>query len=109
MRAIACLPYLFLALIAGAGATGPVHRFEPTIPSPIDKSWQQELLVFRVAAPADSHWVEKSSAGRPTPSMDKDSTGFNLGGIYDFAENYHLLFSAGRGLTSPSALRATRM
>ncbi|HXQ52499.1 MAG TPA: hypothetical protein VN802_15500 [Stellaceae bacterium] len=27
-----------------------------------------------------------------------DSTGFNLGGIYDITENYHLLFSAGRGL-----------
>jgi hypothetical protein len=26
------------------------------------------------------------------------STGFNLGGIYDLTENYHLLFSAGRGL-----------
>lgn len=26
------------------------------------------------------------------------STGFNLGGIYDFTDNYHLLFSAGRGL-----------
>lgn len=28
----------------------------------------------------------------------KDSTGFNLGGFYNFNENYHLLFSAGRGL-----------
>jgi hypothetical protein len=27
-----------------------------------------------------------------------DSTGFNLGGVYDFTEHYHLLFSAGRGL-----------
>jgi hypothetical protein len=27
-----------------------------------------------------------------------DSSGFNLGGIYDFTEHYHLLFSAGRGL-----------
>jgi hypothetical protein len=25
------------------------------------------------------------------------SSGFNLGGIYDFTEHYHLLFSAGRG------------
>ena len=32
-----------------------------------------------------------------TPS-NKDSTGFNLGGTYDFNENYHLLFSAGRGI-----------
>jgi hypothetical protein len=28
----------------------------------------------------------------------KDTTGFNVGGIYDFNENYHFLFSAGRGL-----------
>lgn len=27
-----------------------------------------------------------------------DSTGFNFGGIYDFNEHYHLLFSAGRGV-----------
>ncbi len=27
-----------------------------------------------------------------------DTTGFNLGGIYDFNEHYHLLFSGGRGL-----------
>jgi hypothetical protein len=33
----------------------------------------------------------------------KDSTGFNLGGTYDFTENYHLLFSAGRGLQHASA------
>lgn len=28
----------------------------------------------------------------------KDSTGFNLGGVYDITENHHILFSAGRGL-----------
>jgi hypothetical protein len=27
-----------------------------------------------------------------------DSTGFNIGGFYDFTENHHLLFSVGRGL-----------
>ncbi len=27
-----------------------------------------------------------------------ESTGFNLGGSYDFTENHHLLFSAGRGI-----------
>jgi hypothetical protein len=27
-----------------------------------------------------------------------DSTGFNLGGFYDFTEHHHLLFSAGRGI-----------
>ncbi len=27
-----------------------------------------------------------------------DTTGFNLGGIYDITENHHILFSAGRGV-----------
>ena len=33
----------------------------------------------------------------------KDSTGFNLGGIYDFNENFHLLFSAGSGLQNAAS------
>jgi hypothetical protein len=28
----------------------------------------------------------------------EDSSGFNLGGFYDFTETYHLLFSAGQGI-----------
>ncbi|HXS42321.1 MAG TPA: hypothetical protein VN766_19160 [Stellaceae bacterium] len=32
-----------------------------------------------------------------------DQTGFNLGGIYDFNEHYHLLFSAGRGLQNAAS------
>lgn len=32
-----------------------------------------------------------------------DSSGFNLGGIFDFNENHHLLFSAGRGLQNAAA------
>lgn len=28
----------------------------------------------------------------------RDSSGFNVGGVYDFTEHHHLLFSAGRGL-----------
>lgn len=32
----------------------------------------------------------------------RDQTGFNLGGVYDFSEHYHLLFSAGRGLQNAS-------
>jgi hypothetical protein len=32
-----------------------------------------------------------------------DSTGFNLGGVYDFDEHNHLLFSAGTGLQHASA------
>jgi hypothetical protein len=40
-----------------------------------------------------------------TPSTidGKDSTGFDLGGVYDFTEHYHLLFSAGRGLQNATA------
>jgi hypothetical protein len=34
---------------------------------------------------------------------DVDSTGFNLGGSYDFDEHNHLLFSAGRGFQNASA------
>ncbi len=33
----------------------------------------------------------------------KPSTGFNLGGVYDFSEHYHLLFSAGRGLQNAAS------
>ncbi len=32
----------------------------------------------------------------------EDSTGFNVGGFYDFNEHNHLLFSAGRGLQNAS-------
>jgi hypothetical protein len=32
----------------------------------------------------------------------QDTTGFNLGGIYDFNDHYHLLFSGGRGLQNPA-------
>lgn len=31
------------------------------------------------------------------------STGFNLGGVYDFTDNYHLLFSAGSGIQHAAA------
>jgi hypothetical protein len=31
-----------------------------------------------------------------------DSTGFNVGGVYDFNDNLHLLFSAGRGIQHAS-------
>jgi hypothetical protein len=39
---------------------------------------------------------EPGSVGFPLGS--KATTSFNLGGKYDFSENYHLLFSAGRGV-----------
>lgn len=32
----------------------------------------------------------------------KETTGFNFGGIFDFSEHYHLLFSGGRGLQNPA-------
>jgi hypothetical protein len=44
---------------------------------------------------------EPGSVGFPLGS--KATTGFNLGGKYDFSENYHLLFSAGRGLQNATA------
>ncbi len=36
------------------------------------------------------------------PLGSKATTGFNLGGTYDFSESYHLLFSAGHGLQNAS-------
>ena len=33
----------------------------------------------------------------PNTLTAKASSGFNLGGVYDFSKSYHLLFSAGRG------------
>ena len=33
-----------------------------------------------------------------TTDGGRDSSGFNVGGVYDINEHYHLLFSAGRGL-----------
>ena len=33
----------------------------------------------------------------------RDSSGFNLGGVYDLNEHYHLLFSAGRGIQNMQA------
>jgi hypothetical protein len=41
-----------------------------------------------------------------TPSEEDGGsrTGMNFGGIYDFTENYHLLFSAGRDIKGPNLL-----
>lgn len=38
-----------------------------------------------------------------TGPTDKGSTGFNFGGSYDLNENYHVLFSAGKGLQNADA------
>jgi Putative MetA-pathway of phenol degradation len=37
------------------------------------------------------------------PIGTQNTTGFNIGGIYDFDKTYHLLFSAGRGLENAAA------
>ncbi|MDA8230113.1 MAG: hypothetical protein M0006_02120 [Magnetospirillum sp.] len=37
------------------------------------------------------------------PLGSRDATGFNIGAVYDFTENYHLLVSAGRGLQNVAA------
>ncbi|MGB9154492.1 MAG: hypothetical protein WCD70_15560 [Alphaproteobacteria bacterium] len=34
---------------------------------------------------------------------ERDSSGFNLGGTYDLNENYHILFTAGRGIQDVDA------
>lgn len=47
------------------------------------------------------HQTPSSTAGTGIPGFPlgtKDTTGFNIGGTYDFNETYHLLFSAGTGL-----------
>ena len=38
-----------------------------------------------------------------TSSLEKHESGFNVGGVYDFTDDYHLLFSAGRGLNDAKA------
>ena len=45
-----------------------------------------------------------SAPGSPGfPIGTTDTTGFNLGGTYDFDKTYHLLFSAGRGLDNATS------
>ena len=51
------------------------------------------------------HQTQSTTGGPGTigyPLGSRDSTGFNLGGVYDFTEHYHLLFSAGTGLQNAS-------
>jgi hypothetical protein len=51
------------------------------------------------------HQTASISGGPGTagfPLGSRDTTGFNLGGVYDFSEHTHLLFSAGRGLQNAS-------
>ncbi len=51
----------------------------------------QRQVTKQLALGAEVFHQTASMAGR------RDSTGFNLGGQYDFTEHDHLLFSAGRG------------
>jgi Putative MetA-pathway of phenol degradation len=47
------------------------------------------------------HQTRSSTSAPPSPGFPigtKDTTGFNLGGTYDFDKTFHLLFSAGTGL-----------
>ena len=51
----------------------------------------QRQVTDKLALGAELFHQTSSMVGRG------DTTGFNLGGIYDFTEHYHLLFSAGQG------------
>jgi len=53
--------------------------------------WQYQLFDDLALGGEIFHQTADTDGGKP-------STGFNLGGIYDITEHYHLLFSAGRGL-----------
>lgn len=56
---------------------------------------------------AELYHQTKSSTSAPGspgfPLGTQNTTGFNLGGIYDFDKTYHLLFSAGRGIENAAA------
>jgi len=51
----------------------------------------QRQVTDKLALGAEVFHQTSSMVGRG------DTTGFNLGGVYDFTEHYHLLFSAGQG------------
>ena len=83
------------------------------------RSGKQELLVRRLGASTSSHGFTRLrrrnlSSDEPTggpgspgfPLGSKDTTGFNLGGTYDFDQNHHLLFSAGHALQNASTTNA---
>jgi len=55
------------------------------------------------------HQTSFATGGPGSPGFplgSKDTTGFNLGGTYDFDQNHHLLFSAGRALQNASTTNA---
>ena len=51
----------------------------------------QRQVTDKLALGAEVFHQTSSMVGRG------DTTGFNLGGVYDFTDHYHLLFSAGQG------------
>lgn len=59
------------------------------------------LLQRRIAKPlavgAELYYQTADTVG------GRDGAGFNVGGIYDFSEHYHLLLSVGRGLRNVAA------
>jgi hypothetical protein len=65
--------------------------------------WQlQRHITDNLTLGAELFHQTASTTGGPGsvgfPLGSKATTGFNLGGKYDFSENYHLLFSAGHGV-----------
>jgi hypothetical protein len=65
--------------------------------------WQlQRQVTDHLALGGELFYQTASTSGGPGsvgfPVGSKDTAGFNLGGTYDFTENYHLLFSVGRGI-----------
>jgi hypothetical protein len=57
----------------------------------------QRQVTKQLALGAEAYYQTADTVG------GKDSPGFNVGGVYDFNEHTHLLFSAGRGLANAKA------
>lgn len=57
----------------------------------------QRQVTKRLALGVEAYYQTASVVG------GKSSLGFNVGGVYDFDEHNHFLFSAGRGLANASA------
>jgi hypothetical protein len=64
--------------------------------------WQlQRQITDKLTLGGELFHQTASTTGEPGvgfPLGSKPTTGFNLGGKYDFSENYHGLFSAGHGI-----------
>lgn len=60
----------------------------------------QKQVTHKLAIGAELFHQTADTAG------GKDSTGFNVGAVYDFTDHYHLLLSAGRGLQNGAETNA---